>query len=512
MKITADKIKFLSIVFISTALLLFSSGCGKKEVKQEVKQVKKVQVISIERGTMPVTVGFTGNLYTEKEVSVVPREGGQVEEIFVEEGDTVYEGQVLMRLNTDKLNAQKEALLAQVDALRKQQQQSILNRELQESSISVGINQADQSLLQAQTNSAEVEMRMKQAKIDLDRQQKLFEKGAVSQQALENAELLYNTYVKQYDNSQSMIKNANEAVKLANANSLQKDITSQTIESIDAQINQILSNISLIEISINDCEVKAPFSGVITYKDKTVNKGSIVVASASVPVFKIIDNSQLYLEGGIGEGKMELIKEGNKVNLVLDAYPEKQFEGTVDTIVPQVDSTKMTFKVKVKVDNSSGELQQGMYTRAEIEVDNPEGFIVPADSIIKQAIILGTPEQAEDGQFKSLDEIHRGDIYKLFILKDGKTVAKNVIVVAVNQDKALISKGVTEKDEISEHDKLIITSVKTLQNDEDVEETDNGPSSVSKDEVKTDEDKKDETDKSQDTDLPNNDLTTEEGK
>lgn len=508
MKITSDKIKFLSIIFISIVLLLFPSGCGKKEVKQEVKQAKKVQVVSIEKGNMPVTIGFTGNLYTEKEVSIVPREGGQVEEIFVDEGDTVYEGQVLMRLNTDKLNAQKEALLAQVDALRKQHQQSVLNLELQESSISVGINQADQSLLQAQTNSAEVELRMKQAKIDLDRQQKLFEKGAVSQQALENAELLYNTYAKQYDNSQSMIKNANEAVRLANANSLQKDITTQTIESIDAQINQILSNVALIEISINDCEVKAPFTGVITYKDKTVNKGSIVVASASIPVFKIIDNSELYLEGGVGEGKMEAVKIGNKVNLKLDAYPEKQFEGTVDTIIPQVDSTKMAFNVKVKVDNSSGELQQGMYTRAEIEIDNPEGFIVPADAIIKQAIILGSPEQAEPGQFQPLNEINKGDVYKLFILKDGKTVAKNVIVVAIDQDKALVSKGVTEKDEIKENDKLIITSVKTLQNDEDVEETDYGPSSAS-----AETDKKQEN-KTEEKDLPNNDLTTteEEGK
>ena len=90
---------------------------------------------------------------------------------------------------------------------------------------------------------------------------------------------------------------------------------------------------------------------------------------------------------------------------------------------------------------------------------------------------------------------------------DGKTVAKNVIVVAIDQDKALVSKGVTEKDEIKEHDKLIITSVKTLQNDEDVEETDYGPSSAS-----ADTDKKQEN-KTEEKDLPNNDLTTtEEGK
>ena len=204
---------------------------------------------------------------------------------------------------------------------------------------------------------------------------------------------------------------------------------------------------------------------------------------------------------------MEAVKVGNKVNLKLDAYPDKQFEGTVDTIIPQVDSTQMAFNVKVKVNNMSGELQKGMYTRAEIEIDNPEGFIVPADSIIKQAIILGTPEQAEPGQFQPLDEINRGDVYKLFILKDGKTVAKNVIVVAIDQDKALVSKGVTEKDEIKEHDKLIITSVKTLQNDEDVEETDYGPSSAS-----AETDKKQEN-KTEEKDLPNNDLTTtEEGK
>lgn len=472
MKFTYNRTNSAALILAAIMLVLTAlptAGC-KTEAKQQrqEKPAKPVEVIGIEKGDMPIKVGFTGNLYSNNEVSIVPREGGQVYEIYADEGDMVTEGQVLLKINDDKLLAQKQAREAELDTLQNQYQQAQLNYSLQDSSVSVGINQADQAVLQAQSASDQRKLQMDQAKVDLDRQERLFEKGAVSKQSLENAQLAYDTAVKQYETSVSMVKNANESLLMAQANMLQKDISSQAIESVQGQINALKANIALLDISISDCEVKAPFTGVITYRDKTIARSSMVSANAAAPVFKMVDNSSLYMEGEVSEGKMSAVKQGCPVTLTMDAYPGKTFEGSVETIVPSVDSKSMSFTVRAVVPNYSNELKNGMFGRAEIEIERPEGLIVPYSCMIKTPVILGTPEKAVEGTLQPLNELDTSEVFTLYVLKDGKASKRDVIVKTANQDFALVTGGVTKNDEITENDKVITTSIKTLQDKEKV--------------------------------------------
>lgn len=468
------------------------AGCKKAAPVDTSVRQREVFVKDASSGEMPVTVAFTGNLYSHNEASVVPREGGQVESIFVDEGDSVAEGQVLLKINDDKLIAQRESLQAQLNALQNQYQQAQLDLSLADSSVAVGVNQADQNVLQAQSAADQVKLRMDQAKIDLDRQESLYSKGAVSKQSLENAQLSYDTSVKQYHTALSAVKNANESLVLAQANNLQKDMKAQTIESVQAQIEAVQANINSINISIRDCEVKAPFSGVITYRDKKIAKSSMVAANASSPVFKMVDNSSLYMEGLVPEGKVSAVKQGDPIVLTVDSYPGRKFEASVDTIVPCVDSVSMAFKVRAVVSNSSDELTSGMFARAEIEVARPSGVIVPYAGLIKTPELLAMPGTAVEGSHKAIDETEFSERFTLFVAKDGKAVKKNVIAGAYTQDFALITGGATDKDEITDKDKIIVTSVTSLQDGEpikiqDEKKADEG--SESKEEKKSDESK-----------------------
>lgn len=459
-------LSIFSFCILALSILFFNAGCKKTETGNKEAKAKLVEVTNIKKGTMPVKVGFTGNLFSNNEVSIVPREAGQVSEIFVDEGDYVKEGQILLKINDDKLLAEKNATEAELAVLKNQYEEAVLNFDLMDSTVSVGINQADQSLLQAQANADQIKLQMDQAKIDLDRQENLYQKGAVSKQSLENAQLTYDTSVKQYETALSIVENAKESLVMAQANSLQKDIRGQAIEAVQGQINSLNASLKLINIRLNDCEIKAPFDGVITFRDKTISKSSIVASNASSPIFRMVDNNNLYMEGVVSEGKIAAMKPGCKVDILLDSFPNQTFTGKLVTIVPSIDSSTMSFTVRASVDNKDGKLAKGMFGRAEIEIENAEGLIIPFASIIKAPTILGTPETAVEGPHTPLNELDSSSIYSLFIYKDGKAIKKNVIVKVVTQDHALVTGGVTKEDEINDKDQIITTSIKTLQNNE----------------------------------------------
>ncbi len=461
-KVNKEIIALLIVLFSCGAV----AGCHKEVKEDSGPKPRLVEVIPVKHGQMSSSVGFTGNLYSKNEISVLPRISGQVLEVLVDEGDQVSEGQVLLRINDDLLQAQKRQLEANLSAAQTQYQMALSGYQLQDSQVSVGINQADQSLLQTKFNSEQIKLNMQQAKTDFDRIQRLYDKGAVSKQDLENAQLRYDTSVKQYETSQSMIKNANEGLKMANANTIQKAIRSEEISAAKAQMDSLQANIDLVNININDCQIKAPFSGVISYRDKTVAKGAIVSANPAAPIFKIVDNSNLYMEGTVSEGVISSVKNGDSVKVLMDSFPGKTFSGKVDTIVQAIDSKSMAFTVRVIVDNASNELKAGMFGRADIYVATLDGVVVPAFAIMKKPYLLTAPKKAEDEPLKPLDEIKDNSVYCVFVAENGKAVRKNLKVGASSETEFLVTGGITDKDNLKDGDKIIITSVKTLQDQE----------------------------------------------
>lgn len=466
--------KIINNIAITLAICSVGLGltaCSKEATKQQEATKRLVEVIPVKEGKMQQSVGFTGNLYSKSEVAVVPRVSGQVLDVLAEEGDLVSEGQVLLVINDDLLQAQRKQLQANIQAAETQYQRALSGYKLQDSNVSVGINQADQGVLQAKFSSEQVNLNLQQAKIEFERVKRLFEKGAVSKQDMENSQLKYDTLVKQYDTAKSMEKNAAESLVMANANTIQKQLSNEDINAAKAQIEALYASLELLDININDCKVRAPFSGVISYKDKSVAKGAMVSPSPASPVFQLIDNSSIYMEGEVSEGVISEVKQGDPVKVVMDSYVGKTFEGKVEKVVNSVNSKSMAFIVKVVIENPDNLLKSGMFGRADIYVKEHEGIIVPSYAIVKQAYLLGAPQQAEDAPLKPIDEINNEDTYYLYVVENGKATRKNYKIWSFSETQYLLNKGVTEKDELKETDQIIITSVKTLQDEEPVEVT-----------------------------------------
>ncbi|MDQ7824407.1 MAG: efflux RND transporter periplasmic adaptor subunit [Candidatus Eremiobacteraeota bacterium] len=444
--------KFLRGALLACAVIVLPllPGCKGEAHAPEIKEEpagRSVRVFKVSQGTMQPTIGFTGAIVPVHEVEVYSKIPGKVREVLVKEGDKVSEGQLLVQLEDDELQAQMRSVEANLAMARTNLSKARTGYELQDSQVSVGINQALQGKIQAQFNSEQIKLNMENARIDRDRMRRLFDRGAISKQQLEINELKYNTNKKQYETALSLIKNAEESVRLAHANSAQKMMRSDEIEGAKAQIEALAASLDLARINVENCRIKAPISGYITFKG--TETGEIVNAmSTGKPLVRIVDNSRVNFEGEVGEEKIEQIKDGDKVQVFLDALPGKSFIGSVETVIAAADLKTKSFRVKVAIPNESGTIKSGMFGRASVLLPTVTGMLIP-----RNALLEASGQKAEKAPEEGIPTVTIGKStgikpYMVYIAHGKLAKRRSVTIGAMNEKQAVITDGLSSGDEV----------------------------------------------------------------
>lgn len=127
-------------------------------------------------------------------------------------------------------------------------------------------------------------------------------------------------------------------------------------------------------------DVVAPISGVITDQQVT-NSSGVQGLSGSNP-FTISDLSYIWIICDVYENDLDAVKLGEYADIRLSAYPNKVFKGRIDNILPILDPTIHTAKVRIEVPNP-GLMRIGMFVTATFFGKQPvEHVVVPAAAIL----------------------------------------------------------------------------------------------------------------------------------
>jgi membrane fusion protein, heavy metal efflux system len=211
-----------------------------------------------------------------------------------------------------------------------------------------------QVLLQVQSNDvsgayqtyikAENDERL--ARIQLERAQILYDKGAVAKSALEQAE------------------------------------TGE--QDAKADLNAATEQLRLLGIDKNHpsgiVDIVAPISGVIT--DQQVTTASGVQGLGSPNPFTISDLSYVWIICDVYENDLDAVHVGEFADIHLSAYPGKVFKGRIDNILPVLDPNIRTAKVRLEVPNP-GLMRVGMFVTATFFGKQPEIYAaIPATAIL----------------------------------------------------------------------------------------------------------------------------------
>ncbi len=181
-------------------------------------------------------------------------------------------------------------------------------------------------------------------------------------------------------------------------------------------------------------DIFAPTAGVVT--DQQVTVGALVQAYSTPYPFTISDLSSVWILCDVYENDLATVRLGDPAEIRLNAYPDRVFRGKVSNLLPILDPTIRTGKVRIEVENP-GIMRLGMFVRATFRGQTTEMHtIVPATAIMDMHDRTYVFLPAPGNKFRRV-EVVAGDVLQDHTdlreiksgLKPGDQVVSNALVL-----------------------------------------------------------------------------------
>ncbi len=240
------------------------------------------------------------------------------------------------------------------------------------------------------------------------------------------------------------IQLANLEKDLARIDTLFKlgSVTEQLFDQTNAQYEVMKTNVEFME---ENTLLEAPFDGIITGKyleDGELYSGAPGM-SGKAAVVTLMQINPVKIIVSISEQYFPLIRNGMKVRVTADVYPDKRFDGTIFRVHPTIDAMSRTFRAEIRISNGSELLRPGMFARAFIDMGEVETVVIPASTVMLQE---GTNERY------------------VFVVENGVAVRKPVTLGQRFDDRLEIAGGGLKVD-----DSLVTEGQARLNNGQRVE-------------------------------------------
>lgn len=420
--------KLISFATMSVLAISCLAGCGAGKTTEDIEDSVGVNV-TVEaafRGNIDTTATYTGTLTTRDMAYVTSKVSAKVKTINAEIGDWVEKGDVLVVLDSTDYEYQ----LRQAEASYEQANAAYNSASTSMNNVSGASEQSKIQLEQA-LNSAK--LNYDNAKTNFERQEKLYEMGAISlvtyegaKTALENARMAYETAEKNYDIVTNVITPGNEVSAKSG------------VETAQAAKNAASLAINQAREYIANTKITAPISGYISSKSVVMGQ----FAAAGSPLFTISNAENIEAEIYVTESVIPYITEGSKAQVKV-ASASVDAEGKVSVVNPVKDSMTGMYTVRVSVPNENGMLKIGMFADITLYTDQSAEDVVcvPSSAIMQE-----------------------GSEYYLFVA-NGNTAEKRVVTQGVSDGEYTeIIEGVESGESIICEGKEYVTEANNIIN------------------------------------------------
>jgi Cu(I)/Ag(I) efflux system membrane fusion protein len=148
--------------------------------------------------------------------------------------------------------------------------------------------------------------------------------------------------------------------------------------------------------SSGDITLYAPAGGVVTTLD--VRDGQRV--SAGQTLMTINSLSTVWVDAAIPQAIAGTVRHGTPVTVTVDALPEREFHGNVETLLPDIDATTRTQRARIVLDNADGALSPGMFASVRVApADGKAVPVIPNDALITSGFQTRVIVAEESGHF-----------------------------------------------------------------------------------------------------------------
>lgn len=270
----------------------------------------------------------TGYIVAQRKASVASKATGRLEWLGVAEGSRVKKDEVIARLESRDVGAQREQAAANVKVA------------------AANVEQARADLRDAEQN--------------LGRSRELADKSFISASALDQA-------VARADKSRAGLRSAEASLSVAQA------------------------NLKVADVAVDQTLIRAPFDGVVLTRNANVGDNITPFSNAvdtKGAVVTMADMDTLEVESDVSESQLARIRPEQPAEIQLDALPGERFPGVVSRIVPTVDRAKATVLVKVRFAQRDPRVLPDMSAKVTFLEKQPQAADrKPVTVVPKQAIV-----------------------------------------------------------------------------------------------------------------------------
>ncbi|MBN3905453.1 MAG: efflux RND transporter periplasmic adaptor subunit [Nostoc sp. NMS1] len=361
-----------------------------------------VKLATVQTETVQESSEFIGSLEARGSVIIKPQVDGRVTQIFIKEGNRVQQGQVIVSMESDSVQAQllqAKAALAQAQARLAELKAGTRQEEVAQGRAQ--LTQAQARLRDAQSGSqpqeiAQAEAQIQSAKSDLElaqsrakRYAQLRKEGAVSQDVLEG-------YVKEQQSAaaalvvaqkrldqlrQSRKSSVNELAgaleqQKQNLRQLENGSRPEEIAQARSQVTQAAAQVQAAQVQLQYTKVLAPFTGIVG--DIPVKLGDYVEKADQLTTLTRNDSLELNISVPLEEGKK--LRLGLPVQM-LNIQGKPTATGKISFISPDASSDSQTILVKANFGNSRSQLVNRQSVQTKVIWNERPGILIPVTAV-----------------------------------------------------------------------------------------------------------------------------------
>jgi HlyD family secretion protein len=344
-------------LIVIALLIVIVGGAGVYGVSvmsRPASEIDPSRLTTVQRSDLARSVVAIGKIEPISKVEIKSKANGIIKEITVQIGDIVQEGQILVELDKENLQARlHEARAALLGA------------------------QANVKAAQAEFDKNKIEAEgvdIAFARRNRDRAEQLAKDGLLPQSNL--------------DDSRMAVEVAENRQRAAKA---QLSVTQARVSQAEATVAQSEAAVERAEEELSNATIRSPIKGMVLSRDVEIGSpvSSILNLGAGATLVMVLgDIHEVFVRGKVDESDIGLVKLGLPARIRVETFKDRQFEGRVTQISPlgvEKDNV-VSFEVRVSIDNASGALRANMSANAEIVLEEHKGTLtVPEKAVIYDA-------------------------------------------------------------------------------------------------------------------------------
>ncbi|RAK08483.1 RND family efflux transporter MFP subunit [Halanaerobium saccharolyticum] len=407
----------LLIIIIGAAALIFIRQLKNRKLQmgEEQNLGVPVETTEVKKDDFQIIYNYSGTVEYAGKRKISAQIGGEITDIYVEEGETLKKGDLLAKIEDQKLKNNLNSAQAAVKEAENVLKKAKLSKEISEN-----------NLIESRAALNEAQSNYSQWKSDYNRDKKLYHKNAIAEAKFEQTKTQFKKAAAQIEKMKAAVASAEKSVEIAELN----------IKNSREKLKKAENEFENARLELKDTEIKSPITAKVVRE--FAEEGELI--GVGQPLFEIARPERLEVKVQVGMKDLNKLKVGTKVLISFPALKNRNLEAEISEIDSTADLRSRTTEVTIIFKENNLTLKDGSFVAAALVAES-----------YKDVIII--PERAI---FNYQNKSH------VYLIEEGKAVRKKIKKGASNGYFTIV------RSSLAPGDKIAVSNLNDLQDKQKV--------------------------------------------